>query len=92
MKTNITKDQVLSVYSGIDGKCCCGCAGKHSYNSSYIEEAGKERGYPIEQDEVNDRMVNKVIRLINEASELTDDMSDMKTIVVGQRVYIAYLK
>jgi hypothetical protein len=26
----ITIDTVKSVYSGKDGKCCCGCAGKHS--------------------------------------------------------------
>lgn len=23
-------EKVKSVYSGKDGKCCCGCAGKHS--------------------------------------------------------------
>lgn len=27
---NLTLDQIESVYSGKDGKCCCGCAGKHS--------------------------------------------------------------
>lgn len=26
----ITIENVKSVYSGKDGKCCCGCAGKHS--------------------------------------------------------------
>jgi len=26
---NLTPEQVTSAYSGTDGKCCCGCAGKH---------------------------------------------------------------
>lgn len=26
----ITIENVKQVYSGKDGKCCCGCAGKHS--------------------------------------------------------------
>ena len=88
----IKYEQVLSVYSGRDGKCCCGCAGKHSYNPDFTEEAGKNRGYKIEQDEVNKTMVNKVIRLINEAKELEFDQSDFKSIVIGNRLYIAYLR
>jgi len=29
--------KVKSVYSGIDGKCCCGCAGKHSTSERSIK-------------------------------------------------------
>jgi len=26
----LTLNQVTKVYSGINGRCCCGCAGKHT--------------------------------------------------------------
>jgi len=90
----ISKEQVLSVYSGIDGKCCCGCSGKHYYHSNQElrSMASKERGYEVTEEECSDKMINKIVKIINEAKELEDDMSSMKTAIIGNRVYIAYLK
>ena len=33
---NLTPGHVRSVYSGRNGKCCCGCAGKHSTEAREI--------------------------------------------------------
>jgi hypothetical protein len=33
----INAEQVKSVYSGKDGKCCCGCSGKHSEDKTTIK-------------------------------------------------------
>src|SRR3990172_4945351 len=38
---------IQSVYSGINGRCCCGCSGKHSYASQYRELASKGIGYQV---------------------------------------------
>lgn len=48
---------VMKVYSGKSGHCCCGCAGKYSYNSQYRELGGKDRGYPLNDSDINDRSV-----------------------------------
>jgi hypothetical protein len=37
IETNdLTPDMIRSVYSGRNGKCCCGCAGKHSTEARQI--------------------------------------------------------
>jgi hypothetical protein len=89
MKIDVSKIQ--SVYSGKDGSCCCGCAGKHYYASASRAEASKARGYEISDDEVSDRMVRKVARIIGEAAEVEQVSDDCIAVVVGERVYIAYM-
>jgi len=59
---DLTTAHVMSVYTGRDGACCCGCAGTHRYNSTMVEAAGKDRGYPVTQEEVNDKQVLRVLR------------------------------
>lgn len=95
-KMTLTKEQILSVYSGIDGKCLCGCAGKYFYPKDRKREASSDRGYPVGSDEINDRMVAKVVRLINEADPdaVECESSSFGTnysVVVGNRLYVAYL-
>ena len=87
----VSIDKVLSVYSGIDGKCCCGCSGKHSYSESTRKLASKDRGYEVTDDEINEKMVNKVMKIINEAESVEYGGNNIST-VVGQRLYIVYLK
>lgn len=55
---NVNIEQVSSVYSGKNGSCCCGCAGKHTYASAHRTWASKNRGYNVGLDEVNDRVVS----------------------------------
>jgi acyl-CoA hydrolase len=66
---DITK--VTSVYSGKDGKCCCGCSGKHYEASS-------------------EKMVRKVVKLINSDLDRAEQGSNDVSLVVGDRIYIAY--
>ena len=86
-------DNVASVYSGIDGKCCCGCSGKHTFSSQNRQWAEKNRGYPVTDGEVNDRVVkmiyNKMSRLV-ESGETEYDNSEFVSAVVGKRLYVVY--
>lgn len=63
---SVTPAQVMSAYEGRAGKCYCGCAGNHRYASKHREVAGVNRGYAISDDEVNDRQVKKVLRIVKE--------------------------
>lgn len=84
-------NQIMEVYSGKVGRCCCGCSGKYYFNSEFIKEASKARGYEVEPDEINDKMVRKVIKLINQADESSLDKNETYvSIEIGERLYIAY--
>jgi hypothetical protein len=52
----ISLQQVTRVYNGKIG-CMCGCNGKYTTNPAYKEYVGKERGYPVSDDECNMRSV-----------------------------------
>jgi len=80
------------VYSGKAGKCTCGCAGTHRYSSAYREEAGKARGYALDDGDCNDRQVSKVVRLLT-AMLINGNAHDEGGHVWGEadgRLYIAY--
>lgn len=55
---------LFSVYSGRPGRCCCGCFGQHRYLSEHRVAAGKHRGYTVDDEDINDRQVNRVLRLL----------------------------
>ena len=90
---------VMSVYSGKAGHCCCGCSGKHTYRSETREQAGKNRGYAIGDDEVNDSSVKRILSTMNQliASNKPCEI-DMPAdwghiaITFGSRLYVAYLR
>jgi|SRR5882672_7491400 len=88
---NIKHDQIMKVYSGKDGKCSCGCAGKYSYNSKYVTEGSKDRGYEVSHDEVNDKQITRVLNTIKKNEDDIDfDESEFVSVVVGERCYVAY--
>lgn len=87
----LTVGQVMSVYSGRDGACCCGCAGKHSYASQYRDVAGTNRGYEVTDDEVSDAAVARVLGLIQKSADEAEFDGDMATLVQGKRLYVVYL-
>ena len=95
---DLTKQDVLSVYSGIDGRCCCGCSGKYSYNSQYRQEAGRKRGYPVSDEDVSDRMITRVLNILRKAYEANprsleiDDKTGYVSTTIGGRLYTAYLR
>jgi hypothetical protein len=84
---------IMSVYSGKAHRCCCGCSGKHSYNESHAYLAGVNRGYPVSEEEINNRMVTKVLRLIQaneEKIEKREPSDNHVAVIVGTRIYVAY--
>jgi hypothetical protein len=88
----LTVSDVLHVYSGKPGKCACGCSGNHRYASAFRAEASKRRGYEVSDDEVNDRQVAKVLKLVQgAAAETSSDAGDSYfSAVVDGRLYVVY--
>lgn len=62
-------ETIKSVYSGKDGKCCCGCSGKHSTDTKNINR----------------------IRKIIENADNAEKSGNHYYVVIGQRLYIAYI-
>lgn len=85
-------EQVSSVYSGRDGKCCCGCSGKHRYASAHREWAGENRGYKVSDEDVSDRSVKLLVNKMNAHLGVAYCEGDHYVLVLGQRLYLAYLK
>jgi hypothetical protein len=86
---------VASVYSGKNGRCCCGCSGKYSYNPAWSDFSSESRGYALHQDEFNVTMVKKVLRLLKEnvlngeVELLSDADQPMQfTLELGERLYM----
>jgi hypothetical protein len=96
MSYQININNVMSVYSGKDGYCCCGCSGKHTYASKYCKIASEDRGYKVNEDEISDRtikiIVNKMNKILSETNAKPEKSSSPNyvSIVNGKRVYIAY--
>ena len=84
----IDRSKVLSVYSGKAGKCCCGCAGKHTYASQYAAAGAARRGYPMFANEINDRTINLICDKIEAVGGKIEDRHVYATI--GDQLYIAY--
>lgn len=87
---NLTTDNVMSVYSGRDGKCCCGCAGNHRYNSKHREAATKNRGYAVDDDDINDKQVKRVLTLLQDNYQHVEAGGNHFSLVVGERIYVVY--
>jgi hypothetical protein len=92
---NLTEKDIISVYSGINGKCCCGCSGNHRYNPDYVKEASKLRGYDVGPEETNLVMIKKVLNILKNVDLTSSDVEyddDCFSAVVHNRLYVAYLK
>ena len=83
-------DRVKHVYSGRDGACCCGCAGKHTWNEEFARAAEMVTGHRPEY--ISDRVVKSVIKKIQNSADPNADFDYGTCVgtVVGARVYIAY--
>lgn len=79
----LSEKNVIKIYSGIDGKCCCGCSGTYYHNPLFLTEnfySGK----------ISMPMVKKVIRIIKNAEKVDRGETYFAT-VIGKRLYIAYI-
>lgn len=89
---DIQVDDVISVYSGKDGACCCGCSGKHTYHPKYIGDT-RVRGYKIDKEECNLRTIKMILNKIkkNIDPQETIQMGGEIFTIIGKRLYVAYL-
>jgi hypothetical protein len=92
----VNLENVSSVYSGKRNRCCCGCAGKHTYSSVHQEWSGENRGYSVSNDEVNDRTVkliyNKVMNKLTPGTTYAKIADGCYTAETDTRLYIVYFK
>lgn len=66
--SDMTVEDVRSVYVGKRGKCACGCAGKH-YNAQHRDEASKNRGYPVKDGEIKEWMMMFVLDVVQHSEK-----------------------
>lgn len=93
----LTAQHVICAYTGKAHTCRCGCAGKYYYTEGDREAAGLRRGYPIGDDEISTRQVNRILNILKKAPEEVEvlDGTDGERIadrVVGNRVYTVYVR
>ena len=88
---NLVFENVMKVYSGKHG-CMCGCQGKYTVNSNYVEQANAERGYPYDEDEVNDRVVKGMLTKMKKMVLLTDEDEEDNYVFAetDNRIYVAW--
>ncbi len=92
---DVTVDNVMSVYSGRPHTCCCGCAGKHTYNSKHVKVASRDRGYKVTPAEIGDRTVALVLNKLKRNSTCIDmyphGAYNFFSGIVGNRLYVVYM-
>ena len=88
----LTLDEIQSVYSGKHG-CACGCKGKHSYRSIVRSHGDLIRGYALDDEDVNDRIVARHLSTINAAIERGEATNGDGYVAfeTETRTFVAYL-
>jgi len=84
---------ITSVYSGKAHHCCCGCAGKHYRPNVDIGKPipGLEfQGTKYDKDDCSDRMIRKVLGILQASPSKVEDGGNCYAITIGKRIYIAY--
>lgn len=93
---DVTPEQVLRVYAGRTGRCMCGCSGRYWSPACNREAAGASRGYPLEDVDVNDKQVRKILRTLATAPRVSEETGlgaeRVLFTTLGERDYVAYLK
>ncbi len=90
----IDAGDVVSVYSGRNGNCCCGCSGQHTYSSKFRARAEKQLAW--NDNRISDLTVKRIVGKINTSCRseprTTSLCAEYMTAVIGKRLYIAYFK
>jgi hypothetical protein len=71
----VTPADVMQAYEGEANTCYCGCAGQYYYNSKHVEAAGKDRGYPVLEEDVNDEMIEEILETVKDCFDAEDEDS-----------------
>lgn len=91
MDHKININEIISVYSGKVNHCRCGCSGKHTYKESTREIASLERGRPVLDEEINDRVVKMIINKLNKNPNTIFEDYSHYSLETKTRLYIAYI-
>lgn len=84
---------ITKIYVGKPETCMCGCSGIYYYAKEYRELGGKERGYCVDDDEVNDAKIKRVLKKMATSEESVDIIKNyIFTKVIGHRQYTIYTK
>lgn len=88
--TEVQLNDVQSVYSGKDGKCCCGCSGNRWYAFEHREAASASHGYDI-SDRINNAQVARVFNLLKRnVGDVEKVCGTCFCLTQGDRLYIVY--
>ncbi|MFA7708335.1 MAG: hypothetical protein WCX73_05280 [Candidatus Pacearchaeota archaeon] len=86
---------VVSIYIGKPDRCMCGCSGIYTYTKVNQTRGTKIRGYEVTDKEVNDKLVERIIKkikksAINGISVLSVNGGFCLTIIIGKTQYSIY--
>lgn len=78
---------VLAVYSGKNGACCCGCSGKHTYNPNWINLGGEIRGYELDKEDCSLRTVKLILNKFKKAKNVVYEDNQFYFTTEGTKSY-----
>lgn len=88
----IDVNKVSSVYVGKPHMCMCGCAGVYYYTSQNKDWSSKNRGYALDEDDINDAKVIRVIQKFVKDPQIADNIDNyIFTKVIGKTQYTIYM-
>jgi hypothetical protein len=85
--------QIDSVYVGKPHACMCGCSGQYYYTKEGQAAAGKKRGYPVCDEDVNNAKVQRVINKIrkNQSRGIEVIQDYIFTAYIGSQQYTIFM-
>ena len=90
MSVNISG--ITKVYNGKIG-CMCGCNGKYSVNPAFQEYVSKWRGYPVSDEDCNERSVKIIAKkVLSNPNTVFEDNYAFVEDRVRNRIQVVYFK
>jgi hypothetical protein len=92
---DVSEANILSVYSGKPDGCRCECGGTYRYYSANRLEAERRNGYALEDSDINDRQVRKVLALLKQNADQVERINGLGgetifDVTLNGRAYTVY--
>lgn len=91
LKTELKLENVMKVYKGNAEGCRCGCGGDYFYPEAHQATGSQDRGYPVEDKDINDAVVKRAFNKIMKNWELCEFGGDYIDLTLGTRATTLYL-
>lgn len=89
---NLLPEDVMTVYSGRNRACCCGCSGTYRTHSAHRSAADAYRGYPHDDEEIDDSEVARVLAVFKRNMLSVEDVTvGHYSLAAGRRLYMLIL-